>query len=41
MDVPIIKNYLDEIEKIFDKKNYKKNKMKELLEQFEIEEIQK
>ena len=37
----IIKNYLDELEEIFDKKNYKKNKMKELLEQFEIEEIQK
>ena len=37
----IIKNYLDELEQIFDNKSYKKNKMKEFLDQFELEELQK
>ncbi|MCG3659466.1 AAA family ATPase [Aliarcobacter butzleri] len=37
----IIKNYLDELEQIFDNKTYKKNKMKEFLDQFEPEELQK
>ncbi|WP_323591582.1 AAA family ATPase [Aliarcobacter butzleri] len=37
----IIKNYLDELEQIFDNETYKKNKMKEFLDQFEPEELQK
>ncbi len=37
----IIKNYLDELEQIFDNETYKKNKMKEFLDQFEAEELQK
>lgn len=37
----IIKNYLDELKQIFDNETYKKNKMKEFLDQFEPEELQK
>jgi predicted ATP-binding protein involved in virulence len=37
----IIKNYLDELEQIFDNETYKKNKMREFLNQFEPEELQK
>ena len=37
----IIKNYLDELEQIFDNETYKKNKMQEFLDQFEPEELQK
>ena len=37
----IIKNYLDELEEIFDDKTYKNRKKEELLKQFSKEELQK
>ena len=37
----IIKNYLDELEQIFDKESYKSNKKQEFLKQFSKEELQK
>ena len=35
------KKQQDELEQIFDNETYKKNKMKEFLDQFEPEELQK